>query len=161
MSDVTELYQRSSTLQDFKKIVRESAVYWKARPDDIYLDALAVKMHEHLGPYPDKLKDAIRVCVNNQSTFPSVKDLQDAAAVVRKKPIDFIATKSIDSRLKPCKLCETRHGYVRMVKGDLDYMAFCSCALGHSLEGQFSGRGIVSKTQLENDGFVRAGRRIK
>lgn len=154
MSDVTEIYERTSVLDDFKKIIKDSAIYWKNPPSETFMDAMAVKMLQFIGPYKDKLKDAIRVCVDNQSSFPSIRDLQEAVAVVRKKPIDYSAAQTIDARVKGCSQCSNKDGYVRMMKGELDYMAFCTCGLGQKLHSLFANRGVISMSELERSGFV-------
>lgn len=157
MSDNTEQYARKTDLDEFKAIIRESAVYWKSRPDEIFMDAMAKKMLQYIGPYKDILKDAIRLCVDNASSFPSIRDLQacvDECKKKPKKPLDHIAQGSMDSRQKGCGECEHKGGYVRMMKGEQDYMAFCNCSLGQQLEHLNAGKGIVSKAELEKQGFI-------
>lgn len=157
MSDNTEQYERKSVLDDFKKVIRESAVYWKSRPDEVFMDAMAKKMLEYIGPYKDILQDAIRHSVENYSSFPSIADLQKCVDLVKQKPkkhLDHIALGSIDSRQKGCDDCEGKGGYVRMIKGEQDLMSFCTCSLGQQLETQHAGKGIVNKEILAKQGFV-------
>lgn len=155
MSDNSELYERRSHLEEFKQILQDSVTYWKIPPSSDFIDSMAKKLLEYIGPYKDILKDAIRVCVDNHSTFPSIADMQKAADVVKKKPIDHIAKMQADARAKNlpgCKDCKYG-GYVRMMKDGYEYTAVCDlCALGKHIANTSR---LRTRTDALKEGFEK------
>lgn len=95
------------TKDGFKLIVKDTAKFFKTVPDLSYLDAFALKAFEYIGPYEDKLKSALKFCVNNQSSFPSIFEFQSVVDKLGKKPIDYIAKGVPDAReVRGCARCD-------------------------------------------------------
>lgn len=158
MSEYHENNFRVDMLPEFKRLIKESSVYWKNPADEKFIDAMSKKLLEYIGPYKDKLQNALRYCVNNQSSFPSIKDVQDAADALRKRPIDHIAAGTPDSRsFVPAAACsDCSGGLVRMFHlSRSENYGYCDCARGRQL--QETGRGLVTWKELKLLGFRKRG----
>lgn len=153
MSDVTEIYERSSTLDDFKKVIHDLACNWRSPPSDAFMNSLACYALKTYGPYKDKFQSALWFCIKNQTTPPAIPDLDEAYGALKRKPLDHIASGSPDTRIVECKICSAS-GLVLMIHktSKQEVHGYCICSNGREVMRR--GVGCDTAESLSQKGYV-------
>ena len=152
-----EQYQKSNTTKElgmtsFLDIANKFKHFFKSFPDNKYIENFCRYGIKFSKTSPDKFRRALEALLESQDTFPSINDLKIAIEKLPKRPIDYIAQQTVDSRQTyGCQSCD-HYGYVRAINEHNFYETICICPV---CNGRGLTKDLPSKERVVALGYTK------
>lgn len=148
-------YQKQSNkelgMTSFLEIVNKFKHFFKTAPDSKYLENFCRYGIKFSQTSPDKFRRALESLLESQDTFPSIADLKVAIEKLPRRPIDYIANNTQDSRTDyGCSRCDYK-GYLIAIDSS-HYETICKCPYCY---GKGLNKELPTKEQVFAKGYTK------